>query len=495
MFPHTDGILDMFPHTDDIHSGVSGHVENIGVMENFFDLGGTSLLVTNVVIAADRKGYSIAFKDVFDNPTPKQLAALVGESGTVREEPSDPALSDYDYSKIDGVLQKNTLAAFSGGKVRRLGNILLTGAAGYLGIHILRELIGQEDGDRVIYCMLRSKKDTSAEARLSAMYFYYFDTVISELYGSRVVVVDGDVTDRVVLSGLEDKGIDTVINCAAVVKHFSAGTLIEDVNVGGAVNLIDFCLKTGSAFIQTSTMSVVNSAYKEDIPDGFAPDERNLYCSQILDNKYIHSKFLAERSVLEAVAEQGLRGKIMRLGNLAPRHSDGEFQINFRTNSAMGRLKAFAMLRCAAYDQLSGTMEFSPIDYVAKAIVLLSGTPDDCTVFHVFNDQRISFGNIFREMRELGYEIAFVEREDFAKAFARVQSDPKRAQTLTSIMAYMQSANGQEVVNLTRKCDYTLQVLYRLGFQWPFTTWDYISRFIGALNGLGFFDDVSFEEA
>ena len=471
------------------------HVENIGVMENFFDLGGTSLLVTNVVIAAGRKGYSIAFKDVFDNPTPKQLAALVGESGTVREEPSDPALRDYDYSKIDGVLQKNTLAAFSGGKVRRLGNILLTGAAGYLGIHILRELIGQEDGDRVIYCMLRSKKDTSAEARLSAMYFYYFDTEISELYGSRVVVVDGDVTDRVVLSGLEDKGIDTVINCAAVVKHFSAGTLIEDVNVGGAVNLIDFCLKTGSAFIQTSTMSVVNSAYKEDIPDGFAPDERNLYCSQILDNKYIHSKFLAERSVLEAVAEQGLRGKIMRLGNLAPRHSDGEFQINFRTNSAMGRLKAFAMLRCAAYDQLSGTMEFSPIDYVAKAIVLLSGTPDDCTVFHVFNDQRISFGNIFREMRELGYEIAFVEREDFAKAFARVQSDPKRAQTLTSIMAYMQSANGQEVVNLTRKCDYTLQVLYRLGFQWPFTTWDYISRFIGALNGLGFFDEVSFEEA
>lgn len=32
MFPHTDGILDMFPHTADIHSGVFGHVECIALM-------------------------------------------------------------------------------------------------------------------------------------------------------------------------------------------------------------------------------------------------------------------------------------------------------------------------------------------------------------------------------------------------------------------------------------------------------------------------------
>ena len=29
MFPHTDGILDMFPHTGDIHTAVSGHVETV----------------------------------------------------------------------------------------------------------------------------------------------------------------------------------------------------------------------------------------------------------------------------------------------------------------------------------------------------------------------------------------------------------------------------------------------------------------------------------
>ena len=37
-------------------------------------------------------------------------------------------------------------------------------------------------------------------------------------------------------------------------------------------------------------------------------------------------KFLAERAVLEAVSS-GLDGKVIRVGNLMSRNSDGEFQI------------------------------------------------------------------------------------------------------------------------------------------------------------------------
>ena len=320
------------------------------------------------------------------------------------------------------------------------------------------------------------------------MYFYYFDSNIKPLFGERLIVIDGDITDPEILVTLEDKGINTVINCAAVVKHFASGTLIEDVNVGGTVNLVDFCLKTKAVMIQTSTMSVVTSAFKDVVPEGFLPDERTLYFNQQLENKYIHSKFLAERAVLEAIATKGLEGKIMRFGNLAARHSDGEFQINFATNSAMGRLKAFAMLGCASFDQLDKTMEFSPIDACAKAVVMLSGTPSECTMFHVFNNQNISMEGIFHELGTLGYNIDYVEPEEFAKAFAMAQSDPDKASELTSIMAYMPAPGGRESVRLTRQCGYTMQVLYRLGFAWPVTTWDYIERFVSALSGLGYFE-------
>ncbi len=467
------------------------HVEDVGADESFFELGGTSLLVTNVVIEAGKLGYQISFADVFDNPTPRALAELAGESRDASSGTGDgdPEILDYDYSAIDSLLHRNTLESFRGSETTAIGNVLLTGAAGYLGIHVLHELIKNEEDVGKIYCLLRSKADDSAEDRLTKLYFYYFEAPLSSLYADRLSIIEGDVTDPGVLHTLEDRGIDTVINCAAIVKHFSSGTEIEDVNVGGAVNLVDFCLKTGARMIQTSTMSVVTSAYRDKISDGFLPAEQTLFCDQLLENKYVRSKFLAERAVLSAVAEKGLKGKVMRFGNLAARYSDGEFQINFTTNSAMGRLKAYAMLKCAAYDQLDATMEFSPIDAVAEAVVKLSRTPDDCTLFHVFNNQNISMESIFHELNDLGYGIDYVEREDFIKAFREAQSDPVKAETLTSMMAYMQVPGGRETVRFTRQCEYTLQVLYRLGFAWPVTTWDYIERFVSALSGLGYFEE------
>ncbi len=467
------------------------HVENVGATESFFELGGTSLLVTNVVIEAGKAGYSIAFADVFDNPTPRALSAVAGGRSAGGEGPAaalDSEITSYDYGSINELLKRNTLESFKSGSLRELGNVLLTGATGYLGVHILHELIENGREQDKIYCLLRSQKDITATEKLLRLYFYYFDVSLTELIGEKIFIVEGDVTDASAFNSIMDRRIDTVINCAAVVRHFASGTQIEDVNVGGALNLIEFCLKTKAALIQTSTMSVVSSAYKDSIPEGFLPDESCLYFDQLLDNKYVHSKFLAERAVLEAVAERGLKGKVMRYGNLAARHSDGEFQINFSTNSAMGRLKAFVMVGCAAYDQLDTTMEFSPIDAVARATVELSRTPEDCTLFHVFNNQNISMEGIFSELSKLGYNIAYVEREEFAKAFAAAQNDPERAGALTSIMAYMHSPGERETVRLLRHCEYTMQVLYRLKFAWPVTTWDYIERFVSALGGLGFFE-------
>ena len=179
----------------------------------------------------------------------------------------------------------------------------------------------------------------------------------------------------------------------------------------------------------------------------------------------------------------------MRFGNLAPRHADGEFQINFETNSAMGRLKAFSMLGCAAYDQLDATMEFSPIDAVARAVILLSGAPDDCTVFHVFNNQGVTMETVFSELSERGLPIRYVEREEFAKIFAEAQNDKEKAEKLTSIMAYMPGV-GRQAIRLKRNCEYTMQVLYRLGFRWPNTTWDYIDRFVSMLGELTYFEEM-----
>ena len=452
-------------------------MDKVGATDNFFELGGTSLVVTRVIIEADKAGLHVAYGDVFANPTPRKLARLItGQS----EEQGQSELDGFDYTAINNLLQRNTLANFRQGTRQQLGNVLLTGATGYLGIHILRELIDSDASN--IYCLVRGKTLEAAESRLRTLLFYYFSDAFKELFGKRLHIVLGDVTSDFG-EGLK---VDTIFNCAAIVKHFSEGTEIEDVNIGGAQRCVDYCVNSGAKLVHVSTASTRGLWAGETRDDIFT--EQRLYMGQFLGNKYIYSKFMAERVILNAVALHGLNAKIMRVGNLAARSTDGEFQANFSTNSFMGRIKVYNMLGCCPYSMRNKQVEFSPINEVARAIVLLSGTPRECTVFHPYNIHGQFLGDVLSGLDTVGDGVRFVEQEEFNDAMDRAKDNPQMARQMSSLLAYQDMAHGQKTTDVKRDNDYTTQVLYRLGFAWSPTSWDYVERMLTAIGTLGFFD-------
>ena len=469
----------------DIFAGILS-MDKVGATDNFFEMGGTSLMVTKVIIEADKAGHHVAYGDVFNHPTPRLLAQFVG--GTAPETEADTEVESFDYSGIDAILQRNTIETFLKGERQQLGNVLLTGATGYLGIHVLRELI---DSDATtITCVVRGKDQASAEHRLKKLMFYYFERSFKELFGSRLFVVNGDVTED--MSGILPDGhpaIQTVFNCAANVKHFSKGTDIEDVNIGGAQRCVDFCLNTGARLVHISTTSVgeiwIVRNDGEQIP---MLDERKLWFGQFLDNRYIHSKFLAERLVLDAVAHHGLSGKVIRVGNLAPRSYDGEFQANFNSNSYMGRLKVFHTLGCCPYDGYDEYTEMSPINETAKAVVLLASTPKECNLFQAFNNHTELLGDVLLLMKKVGREMRFVEDDEFQQAIELAGQDPEKAKLLSAMLAYQDMAHGQKAAIIERDNRYTCSVLHRLGFHWSDTSSEYIVQMLRQIAAFGFFE-------
>ena len=461
--------------------------DKIGATDNFFELGGTSLMVTRVIIEADKAGKHVAYGDIFTHPTPRLLAQfLSGDSNDPKEK--DQEEKDFDYSAIHEVLAKNTLENFvhSTSPLCTLDNVLLTGATGYLGIHVLRELIDSDA--KTITCLVRGKDQHDAERRLRNLLFYYFNRHFDDLFGTRLFVVNGDVTSdiSVSVSGL----INTVFNCAANVKHFSKTDDIEQVNIGGAERCVEFCLKTGARLVHISTTSVGEIWVERG--DGMAvPEltERVLYFGQFLDNRYMRSKFLAERVILDAVARQGLNAKIMRVGNLAARSYDGEFQANFQTNSYMGRLKVFSTLGCCPIDEYDSPAEFSPVDETAKAVVLLAHAPKELTVFQPFNNHTDLLGDILAGFDKIGKSIRYVEDEEFQQAILDASQDPKKASLMSALLAYQDMTHGQKAVAIERNNRFTSAVLLRMGFHWSTPDTAYVNRMLTAISQLGFFDD------
>lgn len=466
-------------------------VDKVGAEDDFFQSGGTSLSVTSVVIAASEQGYTLDYGDVFKYTTPRALAKLFQnvENETAESKARNDKLDNYDYSKINEALEKNTVDTFINGERREIGNILLTGATGYMGVHVLAEYLRSETGKA--YCLVRKGRFESAKKRLYNTLFYYFGDEFNETIEKRVEAFDGDVTSYDSFNGIKGKRIDTVFNCAASVKHFSKGTDIEDINVGGAKNCVRFCEETGARLIHFSTTSVAGAMVVSQKSDEKVLDERSMYFGQRLNNQYTYSKMLAEREVMEAITKRGLDGKIIRVGTLAARESDGEFQMNFLTNSFMGRLRSYMVLKSFPYSMMNQPLRMGPIDTSAKAFMLLAKTPKECTVFNAINNHCLPTISVIRVMQKAGIDIRLVEDKQFREALKEAEKDPKKAAILQSMLAYANSKDAASMVPVQASCEYTTQVLARMGFFWNETGEEYIQKFIDALQGLGFFDEAN----
>lgn len=467
-------------------------MERIGANDNFFLLGGTSISAIKVVAALTLKGYQLVFKDVFTCKTPRVLAAYLrgkedGAAAPVKETSmtvNAEADNTKPRSKYADILDANTLDALHSGNRQPIGDVLLTGATGFMGIHFLRELI--EKGTGRIYCILRNKGGMSATGRLRSLMFYYFDKSYEELFDKRLFVIEGDITDARFFDSL-DISVDTVINCAANVKHFSAGDDIEKVNVESVRNITAWCIRHGARLVHTSTTSVAGQSVDGRPTADTVMDEHMFDFGQSLANQYVRSKYDAEQLILDAIHDKGLNAKIMRVATLASRNSDGEFQINFRSNGFMGRLKTYAVLGCVPYDMLDAPCEFSPIDEVCRACLLLATTPRAMTVLHPCNNHTLPLGDVLRSMEAIGIHVEPVERDEFDRRVLELMHDEAKSQVLQPLLAYAEN-NGHVVKYIGHSSRYTTQVLYRLGYHWPFTSWDYVDRFIKAIDGFDFFE-------
>lgn len=467
-------------------------IEKIGINDNFFDLGGDSLSAIKFQIEALNYNLNISYSDIFLHPTIKLLAAKTNE-----EIPDVENFKNYNYKPINKILSKNKDKYIHKKiKIQRLKNILLTGATGFLGAHILDTYLSSTPNG-IAYCLVRRKDLTSPEVRLRKTLEFYFGDKYNNAFGNRIKVVTADITlDNFGLNPFDydnlSKKIDIVINSAALVKHYGEYNQFNNINVLGTQRLVDFCKTYRKKLYHISTASVSgmglpeNNNTKSDSIMYFS--ESDLFKNQNLNNTYIRTKFEAERLILENV-KSGLNACIFRMGNISNRYYDAKFQINVSENAFVNRIKAILKLQLLQDGFKNHSTEFAPVDICAQAIIKIIQSNPKFTVFHIFNYNLISFESIVNYVNKLGLNLEFVPDEIFAKRITEILKNPETRNEISGIVSELTTDKVFRLnANILLDCTFTKKYLEKLNFKWPIIDEQYIINYISYFRKINYFN-------
>ena len=447
--------------------------ERISADADFFIAGGTSITAVHVLMLLEKKGIMVEYADIFRHSSARQLAKWINSE----KSENDIGNEADDTSRLQERIAANNATCLGSNEVNELHDVLLTGATGFLGIHVLGELLSRKI-DKV-WCVVRRTGKESPRERLLDMLHHYFGTKHDSRFASLVEIIEGDLTNTETFRRIESRGSEhlTVINCAAIVKHFAPKDIMERINVDVVNRLGIFCTRHNALLIHISTL---NSA----IPTGdgkHGTDQKVTEASfsplPTTANPYTSTKWKAEHLLLKA-AEKGLKMKIMRMGNLSPRLADGMLQHGYEQNASLNWLRIVALTRCCPQGYLDAPVEFTPIDEAAKAVIALSETPSDGNVFHVFCTPKLRVADVIDAFDHCGIKVDTVPEEVFEQRLLALSEDDSAGLSL----AVAKETTSFGAPTFCWDNDLTMQVLARLGHDMPVISRQYVDKIIETLS-------------
>lgn len=447
-------------------------ISPISVDDNFFEIGGDSLLALKLQIELLKLGFSIPFADIYKYNSVRQLATHMDSLNSSTN--IAKILNADDFKDIDKLLNSDIQNVEISNTVVNIGNVLLTGATGFLGAHILSYII--DNSPFSVYCLIRQNSLSDTTQKLLNRLNYYFGSKYDALINKRIFVVTADIVKNKLdidknTEELLNKNISCVINSAANVKHYGSYETFEDINVTGVKNLVDFCNTYHKKFVQISTISVSGNSLFDlgNNKNNFAEDryfsENDLYIGQSLENVYIRSKFFAEKLILDNVINNNLDAFILRVGNITNRSYDGKFQPNAEENAFSNRIKAFLELGVLPDYLKDIYVEFSPVDDIARAVIQSIEHINNLHVLHIYNQNHIYLSNLLNMIPN--NRVQFINDSDFKNILDKKLNNEK---TQYSLSFLVNDLNDSKVLtynsSIKIKNDFSRKLLDTIGFKW-----------------------------
>jgi NAD(P)-dependent dehydrogenase (short-subunit alcohol dehydrogenase family) len=275
-------------------------------------------------------------------------------------------------------------------------NYFVTGATGFIGRHLVAELLEREG---TIYVLVREGSRGKLDALIQSL----------GAADGRIVPVAGDLSKPGL--GVEgfDERIDHLFHLAAVYDIEADEETSERANVEGTQNVIEFAnAHDVGRFHHVSSIAVAGEyrgVFQEDMFDE----------GQRLPHHYHRTKYESERLVREGVEAKTL---IFRPGIVVGHSETGEMD---KVDGPYYFFKVLQKLRHALPEWFplagpqGGETSIVPVDFVARAMDHIAHLPDaelPSDTFHLVNPESMTVGEAMNEFAKAAHSPQFAMRVD-----------------------------------------------------------------------------------
>ncbi|QRV97951.1 L-aminoadipate-semialdehyde dehydrogenase [Ceratobasidium sp. AG-Ba] len=403
---------------------------SIPLDENFFDLGGHSILATRLVFDI-RKQFVVPapLGLVFDKPTirglAKEIDILRGEDfGIAKKKPQttaeatiaeEPVAVNYaaDLDNLLPMLKEKYTPLPDTFNSEPL-TVFLTGATGFLGAFILKDLLSRSD-------RVKKLKDSMSDRDL------WSDDWVSQ---GRLEAVSGDLAAEKL--GLDEatwgrvtQEADAVVHNGAMVHWVYPYAKLRSANVLSTLSVIDLA-STGKPKMLSfvSSTSALDTEHYVRLSDSAlasgglgVPESDDLEGARTeLKTGYGQTKWVSEKVLMEA-SRRGLPCRVVRPGYVV---GDSKFAVT-NTDDFIWRLVK-GCVQLGLVPDMNNTVNMVPVDHVATCVTLAALTAPSASttattgvgsppfsVLHITARPNVRYNGLFSTLSKYGYNTTQVD--------------------------------------------------------------------------------------
>ncbi|MFF7749305.1 thioester reductase domain-containing protein [Streptomyces sp. NPDC007971] len=294
--------------------------------------------------------------------------------------------------------------------------VLLTGATGFLGSHMLLDLLRHSDAH--VYCLVRAADEAAATERLGAQLRSYRLPWSPEVR-RRVTVLPGDI--RRPRLGLTDEQwhtlaheLDSVVGVAAAVDFLRGYQSLRTSNVLGALTLAELAA-TGrpKPLHHISSIAVFNEVGITSMGE----DDPLAHADRLIAG-YDQSKWAAEVALRRA-RDHGLVVTALRPGGIGGHTRTGAYNPQ---DLSSGLISAFGRFRTVpAFSYLNA----APVDWVSRVAVAAICEPDAWGFDYNLTGVPNTLDDVVRDMAFGGMHVRVQDWDEWrTDTLARLEAEP-----------------------------------------------------------------------